>query len=277
MQFKLLRTLPAIAVLCFATSYAMADVVAQFNYNAASSPGNASIGTGTTSGAFFPFTSALPVSTGSPTDTNLVDIGGTLNNGSAPRSGPQPLEAPGGRAVTWSTSLAGFEAPSITFDMLGGYRVSRYYQISATTDGSTFIPVSGGIGSSGSGIFGSYDISSDGLIDFRAVDGLIDDETGTGYMEGLSYTFAPSTYTNQPNFGVRIAAVWEPGGTDFVSSFAGTTNAADPVSGYIRSTSLGGSQTRYDVVTITASVPEPTSLLLVASGLGMLATRRRNR
>lgn len=278
MQFQLLRTLPAIAVLCFATSSAMADQVAQFNYNASSSPGNASFGSGTTSGSAFPFSSNLPETTGSPGDTNLVMISGSDNNSSANRSGPQPLEASGGRAITWFTSMAGFEAPSISFDMLGGYRVSRYYQISATADGTNYTPVSGGVGSSGSGAFGSYDISSDGLIDFRTVDALIDNNTGTGYMEDMSYTFpAASAYNNNPNFGVRIAAVWDPAGSDFVSSFAGTTAAADATSGYIRSTAAGGNGTRYDVVTITASVPEPTSLLLVACGLGMVATRRRNR
>jgi hypothetical protein len=105
---------------------------------------------------------------------------------------------------------------------------------------------------------------------------LIDNNTGTGYLHDLSYTFPSGTaYDNNPNFGVRIAAVWRPNSTDFVSSFAGTTFDEDAAKGYIRDTSLGGNQVRYDLVRVSGIVPEPTGLALAISGLALVAVRRR--
>ena len=272
----LIRYLIAIAAIMAFTSTASAQVtVAEWNFNAATSPGNASTGTGTTSGAFFPFASSLPLQNGSPNDTNPVIVNGGPNNASAPRSGPNPGEASGGRQFGISTSLAGFGTPTVIWDVLAGYRTSRYYQITATTDGVNFNPVPTGTGSSGSNAFGSFTVSNDGLISIEAVDGLIDTDDGVGYLNDLSYSFpGGSAFDNNPDFGIRIAAVWEPGGSDFVSSFAGT-DATDTVSGYIRDTSLGGNLARYDLVRVVGTVPEPTSLVLAAFGMMLAGVRRR--
>lgn len=267
--------LAAIAVTIMLTASASAFTVAEFNYNAGTSPGNASTGTGTSSGAFFPFSSSLPLQNGSPNDTNPVMVNGGPNNASAPRSGPQPGEASGTRLFGVNTSMAGFGTPTIVWDVLSGYRTSRYYQITATTDGTNYNPVPTGIGSSGSNAFGSWDVSNDGLITIETVDGLIDNGDGVGYMHDLSYSFpVGSAYDDNPDFGFRIAAVWAPGGADFVSSFAGT-DATDAVAGYIRNTSLGGSQNRYDLVRVIGTVPEPTSFALAAVGLIAFGARRR--
>lgn len=265
----------AIAVIMMLAASAQAFTVAEFNYNAGTSPGNASTGTGTSSGAFFPFSSSLPLQNGSPNDTNPVVVNGGPNNASAPRSGPQPGEASGTRLFGVNTSMSGYGTPTIMWDVLSGYRTSRYYQIFGTTNGTDYNPVPTGTGSSGSNAFGSWSVSNDGLITIETVDGLIDMGDGMGYMTDLSYSFpAGSAYDDNPDFGFRIAAVWAPGGADFVSSFAGT-DATDTVAGYIRNTSLGGSQNRYDLVRVIGTVPEPTSLGLATLGLIAIVGRRR--
>ena len=272
---RVLCTFAAFAVTVAMSTAASANLIAEWNYNAGTSPGDASTGVGTSSGFFFPFTSSLPVQTGSPNDLNPVIVNGGPNNASGPRSGPNPGEAPGIRVARWNTSTAGGNSPVITYDVLQGYRASRYYQMEVTYDGTNFVSLpAGGTGSSISGAFGTATIDSTGLIDIRTIDGLIDDGTGTGYLHDLTYSFpAGSAADNNPNFGVRIFATWDPGGSDFVSSFAGT-DSTDTVSGYIRNTSLGGNQTRYDLMRISA-VPEPTTAALALGALALLGLQRR--
>ncbi|MGI9428274.1 MAG: PEP-CTERM sorting domain-containing protein, partial [Bythopirellula sp.] len=94
------------------------------------------------------------------------------------------------------------------------------------------------------------------------------------YLFDLSYAFpSGSIYENSPNFAVRIGAVHATGGSDFVSSHAGTTSA-DDVSGYTNSTSQGGGTVRYDLVKITG-IPEPTTIALAVCGLAMMGAGRR--
>lgn len=259
---------------------AKATTLAEFNYNAGSSPGNATTGVGSSSGFFFPFSSALPVQTGSPNDTNPIFVNTGLNNASGDRSGPAIGEASGTRNATWRTSTEGFFAPTLTWDFMQGYRASRYYQMEVTYNGTDFVSLpAGGTGSSLSGPFGTASIDATGLIDIRTIDGLIDDAMGTGYMHDLSYAFPAGTAADDnPDFGYRIAAVWDPQGSDFVSSFAGTDGVNDTVSGYIRSTSSGGNQIRYDLVRITGTaIPEPSSLAIVGATLAWAGVRRRAR
>lgn len=274
----LILVVTAVVTCAAFSAAASAMTVAEFNYNAGSNAGNASTGVGTSSGFFFPFSSALPVQTGSPNDTNPVFVNTGLNNASGDRSGPAIGEASGGRVARWNTSTEGFFAPEITWDFMQGYRASRYYLMEVTYDGTNFVPLpAGGSGSSISGSFGTASIDATGLIDIRTIDGLIDDAMGTGYMHDLSYTFpAGSAADDNPGFGVRIAAIWEPQGSDFVSSFAGTDGVSDTVSGYIRSTSAGGNQIRYDLVRITGTpIPEPTGLMIAAATLAWAAVHRR--
>lgn len=259
---------------------AMATTLAEFNYNAGSSPGNATTGVGTSSGFFFPFSSSLPIQTGSPNDTNPVVVNGGPNNASGDRSGPQIGEAPGTRVAAWRTSTEGFYAPTVTWDFMQGYRASRYYQMEVTYNGTDYLSLpAGGTGSSISGPFGTASIDAAGLIDIRTIDGLIDDAMGTGYMADLSYAFPAGTGADDnPDFGYRISAAWDPQGSDFVSSFAGTDGVSDTVSGYIRSTSAGGNQIRYDLVRITGTaIPEPSSLVIVGATLACVRVRRRTR
>ncbi len=251
--------------------------IAEWNFNAAANVSNASTGVGTSSGFAFPLSSALPLQSGSPNDANPVIVNGGPNNASGPRSGPNPAEAPGGRVARFNTSTAGFNAPTITWDFMQGYRSSRYYRLDVTYDGTSFVALpAGGSGSSISGAFGSASVDATGLITIETVDALIDVNTGVGFMQDLTYAFpAVSLANNNPNFGVRFFATWDPNGSDYVSSFAGTTSA-DTTSGYIRNTVLGGNQIRYDLVRIAGTaVPEPSSALQCIGALALLLGIRR--
>ena len=267
---QLLHCSAALALALVLAAGASASTTIEWNFNAGTSPGNASTGVGTSSGFFFPFTSSLPLQNGSPNDTNPVIVNGGPNNAVGPRSGPQPFnEAPGLRPASFFTSTENASAPMITWDFNQGYRASRFYQMEATADGgATWDPLpAGGTGSSISGPFGTASIDDTGLITIETIDGLILDGTGNGFMHDLMYSFPSGTaYDDNPDFGFRIFATTDPNGSEFVSSFAGT-DGNDAVSGYIRNTSLGGSEIRYDLVRV--KIPEPTTAVLA---MGLLAT-----
>jgi hypothetical protein len=258
-----------------------AQLITEWNFNAL--PPNAtaaSTGTGTSAGFFFPFLSAFPLSNGSPNDTNPFDMPAGPNNASGARGGPISGSAPGAAVVTFRTSTAGYSAPALTWDFLQGFRASRYYQLELSSDGTNFAAPAGGTGSSISGPFGTASIDSSGLITIETVDGLIDAGDGVGYMHDLSYALPSGTaFDNNADFAFRIFATWDPSGSDYVSSFAGTTEAADAVSGYIRTASAGGGQIRYDLVRVSGTViPEPTSIALGAVlSLALVGGRRRRR
>jgi hypothetical protein len=272
------RYFAAIAVSMMLTSGLSAGLLTEWNYNAETNIGDASTGTGTTTGGgSFPFTNTLPNSNGSSADPGTVITQG-LNNQEWTRRGPNAGEPSGDRSVTWATSTAGTTDIKLTWDMVAGYRTSRYYQISAATDGTTFVPVSGGIGAgSATPGVGFATVNSVGLITVMLDDGFepdpsLDPVVPIDYLFDLSYAFpSGSAYENNPNFAVQIAAVHAPGGSDFVSSFAGTTSA-DAVSGYARS---GGNDTRYDLVRISG-IPEPTSIGLAVCGLALMYIGRRS-
>lgn len=281
------RYFAAIAATMFLTSAAWADLATEWNYNAYSSPSDSSSGRpGTTAGGgSFPFTNSLPNSNGSSADPGTTVFGadcpaGCLNNNQEyTRRGPNAGEANGTRTVTWAVSTAGVTDIVFEWDMVAGYRTSKFYQISATTDGATFNPVSGGVGTgSATAGVGSATIDSSGLItvlfdDLYEPEPGLDPNSPIDYLFDLSYAFASgSAFENNPNFAVRIAAIHDPAGGDFVSSFAGTTSA-DAVAGYLRT---GETDTRYDLASITG-VPEPTALALAACGLALAGLRRRRK
>lgn len=302
MHRQFFRTLPALAVALVVASSTTAATIAEWNFNSSPGATSASTGFGTVSGVFVPlgggFGPPTGVNVGSPADTNPVLVGGIPNNSVAGRSGPLSLSDvsggdPGGpdsiRNMTIATSTVGFEDITVSWNALQGFRASRYHQLYATTDGVTFAPVPTGTGSSAS-VLGSATlapngfaqtsqsatVSDDGLVTIITDDNMIPDPaTGAAFIYELSYTF-PSGFgvENNPNFAVKIGAIEDPNGSDYVSSFAGTTEAADSVSGYIRSTAAGGNATLYDLVRVSG-VPEPTSMLLVASGVALVGFGRR--
>ena len=281
---NIIRCFAAIAVAIVLIPDASAETIAGWDYNAESSPGNASEGTGTTSGSFYPFTSALPLQTGSSGDDHVEIVNGGPNNANAQRSAPAPQEASGTRLFGVNTSTAGFDNIKVIWDLLAGFRTSRFYQLFATADGTTFDPVPNkGVGSSRSTLgVGSATVSSNGLITVNIDDGFIPDPnpaTAPDYLFKLSYKFPSGTaYDNNPNFGFRVAAVHDPAAGDYVSSFAGTTDS-DAVSGYTRSTSAGGGTSRYDKVLVKgdAVIPEPTGLALAVCSLALAGVTRRRK
>jgi hypothetical protein len=271
MQRRFFFSMSSLALLVALVSPTMGAIVAQWNFNAQSNPSNASTGVGTTtgfgSGLAFAFT---PNQTGSPGDLNPVLIGAGLNNNAAVRSAAAIGSASGIRGIDIKTSLVGYNTPTISWHQLGGFRTSRYYQILATSDGINYAPVPVGTGSSatvlGSGtqLSLSATVSNTGLVDIRTSDGLIPAATNGGaFVYPLSFTFPTGTvYDNNPNFGVRIVSVWDPNGTTYVSSFAGTTSA-DATKGYSTTTTAGGGSIRYDLITVTA-VPEASTILCLS-------------
>lgn len=268
-------------------------LVADWSFNTASSPSTASVdnviggSAGDATGAFFGFAPTVGEQIGSPGDTAPQElVGGSLHNGRAARSGPlaDGTEASGTRIFGASASTNGYSGITVSWHAAQGYRASRFYQLSVTTNGVDYFPVSGGTGGSASvlGINGQTSsvasVSDDGLVTFVVDDGVIRSTTdGDAFAYEFSYTFAAGDVDNNPNFGIQLAAIYDPLAGDYVSSFAGTTGSADPVSGYIRSDASGGSSIFYDSVQITAAVPEPGTVALSMGilVLGVVMYRRR--
>lgn len=259
-------------------SGATAALITEWDFNAESSPGVASIGTGTSAGSSFPFSNTLPNNSGSSNDPGTVITGG-LNNANGVRRGPNPGEASGQRTMRFTSSTAGFENINVSWDMTAGYRTSRFYQISATSDGTNFNSVSGILGTNAmTTVVGSASISSSGLItvlfdDSYVPDPDLDTATPVDYLS-LSFAFpGGSAFEDNPEFAISIAAVHDPQGSDFVSSFVGT-DSTDSTDGYERT---GATDTRYDLVRISGVriIPEPTTSILAFFGLALVCIRRR--
>lgn len=290
-----------IALLALAVApVASATVVAQWDFNRPVSTGGviaASSGTGgfthfgrPTSFLIIPFASAP--SNGTPTDPGDPTLSATTRNKSVGANHGASLTAvppvpSGSRGVQATTSTVGFYGINVSFHLSAGFRTSRYYQLTFTSDGINYAPPSAGTGSTATNLgtfnagtaFSSASVSNTGLIDIRANDGLITStatQITNGFIWNLSYSLPfGSPFENNPTFGFRIAPVIDPNGTDYVSSFAGTTSA-DTVKGYLPgSGSLGGGSTNYDLVTVTG-VPEPTAALTLP-GVAALALRRTRR
>lgn len=292
MQTQLFRAVSAVAVSLAMTACASAATLVQWNFNQQTSPTNPSTGVGTI--ARTPGTGAFavgftPSQLGSPGDPNPVLIGSTLSNNAVARASAPSLTASGTWGIDVKTSTVGFGSPKISWHLLGGFRTSRYYQVFATIDGVNYAPVPVGIGSTAANLGSatlatngqpqttqSAGVSNSGLVTVITSDNMIPTaSTGAAFIYELSYTFPAGTvYENNPNFGVRIAQVFGPGNTDYVSSFAGTT-IADTTKGYTVTTNAGGGSLRYDMVTVSASVPEPTMLSGVGlAAVGLLGRRR---
>ncbi len=287
---RVLSYLTAIAVTMILVSGASAALVNEWDYNAGPPfSTDASTGSGESSGFAIPIF-GFPLNDGSSDDPASVSPwDGTSQNGAATRSAPSsnngdPNGPASGLAIAqWNTSTPQSDIV-FTWDMVSGYRSSRFYQISVTTDGVNYNPVSGGVGtgSTVAGV-GSATVDSDGLITVLFDDGFV---PGNGkpvgapavdYLTDLSYAFPTgSAVESNPDFGIQIAAIHDPNGSDYVSSFAGTTEMGDPNSGFIRSSGSGGGSTRYDMVSISG-IPEPATLALAACGAAFACTRRRRR
>lgn len=286
---KMACRLFAAAAASFLASIASASVITQWNFNGnGAAQRTPSIGAGTLSvvGGASLLTSLSTDNGGSPGDTtagvnpnHAQGVGGVpfgFGQQTPPSSPPTPSGTNGVRALV---NTSGFTDIQFSFHVATGFRASRFYQLYATSDGTNYLPVSGGTGSSagnlggtvGDSWYSALGIDNNGLVDIRVNSGKILGATGASFGYELTYTFpSGSAFENNPNFGVMLAAVWDSTANDYVSSFAGTS-VVDATTGYSRSSAAGGGL-RYDFFTVSG-IPEPASMSLLLSAT-VLCRRR---
>jgi hypothetical protein len=257
-----------------------------------------------------PISFASTLITGTPPDPG-TDLSGTTYN-LAYTVNP-PLTSAANESVGMSfkvptTGMAPGEAVKLSWSQTVGYRSSRYFQLLATTDGTTYSPVPAGTGSSITTTVNGFSgtaapftpisgtanvtVSSTGLIDFQTIglNSLSPASTTTapltpydvGFVNNIEFTLpVGQSFENNANFGFAIVGAFDPnyagsdGAVGLLSSVAGT-NSSDTTNGYNRSVGSGGSM-RLDLVTVSA-VPEPGSLAIVGFAAligGSVAWRRR--
>ncbi len=243
-----------------------ADVITGWNFNSVIP--DATLTTGTTAASVGSGTASLIGGTSATFATGAGTIGGTDNSGWNVTTWAAQGTGSGTRGVQFTGSTAGFTNITLDMDLRMSGTVSRFFQLQATSDGSTYSDVSGGVATGPTVLNNnaSATMSSSGLIQIQAA------SVSQQFAEGFRYTFATnSLLENNANFGFRLLAVFDPvNGSNYVSSFAGTTAAY----------STGGTF-RLDNISIngTTAVPEPTSiaLLSVAGVAGLAASYRRRK
>lgn len=200
--------------------------------------------------------------------TGAGTIGGTDNTGWNVTSWAAQGTGSGTRGVQFTGSTAGFTNITLDMDLRMSSTVSRFFQLQATSDGSTYGNVSGGVATGPTVLNNNVTatMSSSGLIQIQS------SPATQQFAEGFRYSFATnSLFENNANFGFRLLSVFDPvNGSNYISSNAGTT-AAYSVNGTFRLDNIA-------INGITA-VPEPTSiaLLSVAGFAGLAASYRRRK
>jgi hypothetical protein len=224
-------------------SPARADVITQWNFNSVPPDGNLatgttipSIGTGTaslvggTTGSF-----ASGVANGGSTDPAPTDNTGWQTT-TYPAQGAGNLTA----GVQFLVSTAGFENIVVSWDQRHSNTASRFAQFQYTTDGTTFTSFGPPFaGTAGDTWFNNR------TIDLTGIPGVADN----------------------PLFGFRILAAFDPNGTGYVASNTGSTYAP-------------GGTWRFDMVTVSgaaqiAEVPAPPAVVVFAGLAGVALVRRR--
>jgi hypothetical protein len=294
-------------------------VLGQWNANVRTSTATylgATSGTNAASGVAAGFGQSNPaaplssvLTSGTPTDAG-TDLSGTTYNLAYVVNPPQTTNANKTVGISFkvpTTGMAAGQAVKLSWSQTVGFRSSRYWQLLATTDGTTFSPVPTGTGSSISTAVSGFSgtaapftpisgtanvtVSSTGLIDFRTIglNSLSPSSTITApispydvsFVNNIEFTLPSGQgFENNANFGFAIVGAFDPtyGGSDgavgLLSSVAGT-NSSDTTNGYNRSVGLGGSM-RLDMVTVSA-VPEPGSLAIVGGAVALAAAAFRSR
>jgi hypothetical protein len=142
--------------------------------------------------------------------------------------------------VQFLVSTVGFEDVVVTWDQRHSNTSSRFVQFQYTTDGTTFADFSPPfVGNAGDTWFNGR------TIDLTGVAGVADN----------------------PLFGFRILAAFDPNGTGYVASNTGSTYS-------------GAGTWRFDMVTVSgaaqvADVPAPPAVVVFAGLVGVALLRRR--
>ena len=240
-----------------------ADVITGWNFNSVIP--DATVTTGTTAASTGSGTASLIGGTTATFATGAGTIGGTDNSGWNVTSWAAQGTGSGTRGVQFTGSTAGFTNITLDMDLRMSGTVSRFFQLQATSDGTTYSDVSGGV-ATGPAVLNNNvaaTISSSGLIQIQATSGT------QQFAEGFRYSFASnSLFENNANFGFRLVAVFDPvNGSNYISSNVGTPAAYSTAGTF-----------RLDNISISG-VPEPTSLALlsVAGFAGLAANYRRRK
>ena len=243
-----------------------ADVITGWNFN--SVPPDAVLTTGTTATSVGSGTASLIGGTTATFATGAGTIGGADNSAWNVTSWAAQGTGSGTRGVQFTGSTAGFTNIMLDMDLRMSSTVSRFFQLQATSDGSTYSNVSGGVATGPTVLNNNVTatMSSSGLIQIQS------SPATQQFAEGFRYTFeSNSLFENNANFGFRLLAVFDPvNGSNYISSNAGTT-AAYSVNGTFRLDNIA--------ISGTSAVPEPTSiaLLSVAGFAGLAASYRRRK
>lgn len=238
-----------------------AQIVTQWNFNSVTPDANSS--TGSVLASFGSGTAAAigGVSTafaaGSPRDLAASD-----NTAWSLSGWPAQGTASGTAGAVFMASTAGVFVPvQVSFDLRQTATASERFQLQATTDGTNFANVTGGMGSFGTvGNNTATSFDGGGLFINTAA------SSSQAFVQSVTYTFiAGSAYENNANFGFRIVSVFE--GLQY--------DAAGAISTYGTSGNL-----RLDMVTVSAGgvpVPEPaaSAALLGLAAFATVVVRRR--
>jgi uncharacterized protein len=120
-----------------------ADVITGWNFNSVIP--DATLTTGTTAASVGSGTASLIGGTSGTFATGAGTIGGTDNTGWNVTSWAAQGTGSGTRGVQFTGSTAGFTTITLDMDLRMSSTVSRFFQLQATSDGSTYSNVSGGV------------------------------------------------------------------------------------------------------------------------------------
>ncbi len=227
-----------------------AAILYQWNFNSVPSDGSTQTGTDVANIAILGGSAISRVGLGSNTTLYTAGTGSTDPAADSDDTAyhttayPAQGQASGTAGIQVKASTVGYKNVKISFDRRGSASASRWQQLQYTIDGTNYIP------------FQNYEIPG---ITLTMVNGSTADLSS---VPGV---------INNPNFGFRIVAIFGIVGAPTGTSYATIGNTSPGNSTY----SVNGTM-RYDMVTIEgAAVPEPGSILAIATGAAVLIRRRR--